>query len=161
MIENKKFKKGQIISNEGDFELWMYYIVSGKVGIYGGYNTEHRVVLSVNERCSFFGELGFLESLPRYGTSVALEDTEVEIITHDNFTEFFNAKPQRIMAIMSSLSAKVRDMYRLYMSSCNTIDEYLEAEQSGKKKSQGLMKRMHMFSYASKRINEKSKEFLN
>ena len=58
MIETKKFKKGQIISNEGDFELWMYYIVSGRVGIYGGYNTEHRVVLSVNERCSFFGELG-------------------------------------------------------------------------------------------------------
>lgn len=154
------YKKGEIISHEGAFELWMYYIKSGRVGVYSGYNTEHQVVLSVNETFSFFGELGFLESMSRFGTSVALEDTEVEIISHENFNEFFRDKPERIMSILNSLSSKARDIYKLYASSCETIDEYLEAEKSGKKKSRSLFKRMHMFSYASKRINKKSKDFL-
>lgn len=161
MVETRSFKKGQVIAENGAYELWMYYIVFGRVGVYADYNTEHQVVLSVNERCSFFGELGFLENLPRYGTSIALEDTEVEVITHENFSEYFTARPQRIMAIMTSLSSKIRDIYRLYSSSCATIDEYLEADKNGHKKSHSLMKRMHMFSYASKRINEKSKEFLD
>ena len=65
MIETKKFKKGQIISNEGDFELWMYYIVSGRVGIYGGYNTEHRVVLTK--------DAVFSESLDFWSRSLAME----------------------------------------------------------------------------------------
>ncbi len=155
MGEIKKFKKGEIISREGDFELWMYDLLYGKVAIYADYGTPHQVQLSVNEAPIFFGELGFLESMPRYGTSVALEDCTVEIINHDNLSEYFASKPQKIMAIMESLALRARNIYRQYALSCSTTEEYLEHEQNGEPIPKELKEKMEKFARAAKRIKTK------
>ncbi len=155
MGEIRKFRKGEIISREGDFELWMYDLLYGKVGIYAAYGTPHQVELSINEAPTFFGELGFLESMPRYGTSVALEDCTVEVISHDNLSEYFSRKPAKVMAIMESLSLRARNIYRLYALSCDTMEEYVERVQNGDSVPDELKDRMIRFARASKRIKTK------
>ncbi len=155
MGEIRKFKKGEIISREGDFELWMYDLLYGKVAIYADYGTDHQVELSVNNAPTFFGELGFLESMPRYGTSVALEDCVCEIINYDNLSEYFASKPSKVMAIMESLALRARNIYRLYALSCDTIEEYLETEQKGESVSEELKEKMLKFARAAKRIKTK------
>ena len=161
MGEIRKYKKGEIISKEGDFELWMYDLLYGKVGIYADYKTEHQVELSINTAPVFFGELGFFESLPRYGTSVALEDSIVEIINHDNLSDYFNNKPGKVMAILESFSMRLRNIYRLYAMSCSTLEEYLECEEKGKAITPELKERMEKFARASKRIKIKHVHFFN
>lgn len=155
MGEIRNFRKGEIISREGDFELWMYDLLYGKVGIYAAYGTPHQVQLSINEAPTFFGELGFLESMPRYGTSVALEDCQVEVINHDNLSEYFSSKPSKVMAIMESLSLRARNIYRLYALSCDTMEEYVERVQRGDAIPDELKNRMIRFARASKRIKTK------
>ena len=155
MGEIRKFRKGEIISREGDFELWMYDLLYGRVGIYAAYGTPHQVELSVNEAPTFFGELGFLESMPRYGTSVALEDCTVEVINHDNLSEYFSRKPAKVMAIMESLSMRARNIYRLYALSCDTMEEYVERVQNRESIPEELKDRMIRFARASKRIKTK------
>ncbi len=159
MGEIRKFRKGEIISREGDFELWMYDLLYGRVGIYAAYGTPHQVELSVNEAPTFFGELGFLESMPRYGTSVALEDCTVEVINHDNLSEYFSRKPAKVMAIMESLSMRARNIYRLYALSCDTMEEYVERVQNGESIPEELKDRMIRFARASKRIKTKHGHF--
>lgn len=159
MGEIRKFRKGEIISREGDFELWMYDLLYGKVGIYAAYGTPHQVELSINEAPTFFGELGFLESMPRYGTSVALEDCTVEVINHDNLSEYFSRKPAKVMAIMESLSLRARNIYRLYALSCDTMEEYVERVQNGEPIPEELKDRMIRFARASKRIKTKHGHF--
>ena len=159
MGEIKKFKKGDIISREGDFELWMYDLLYGKVAVYADYGTNHQVQLSINEAPTFFGELGFLESMPRYGTSVALEDCTVEVINYDNLSEYFQSKPAKVMAIMESLALRARNIYRLYALSCATTEEYLECEQRGEPISEELKEKMEKFARAAKRIKTKHGRF--
>lgn len=159
MGEIRKFRKGEIISREGDFELWMYDLLYGSVGIYAAYGTPHQVELSINEAPAFFGELGFLESMPRYGTSVALEDCTVEVINHDNLSEYFSRKPAKVMAIMESLSMRARNIYRLYALSCDTMEEYVERVQNGDPIPEELKDRMIRFARASKRIKTKHGHF--
>ncbi len=161
MGEIRKFRKGEIISREGDFELWMYDLLYGRVGIYADYGTDHQIELSVNEAPTFFGELGFLESMPRYGTSVALEDSEVEIINHDNLSEYFFHKPQKVMAIMESLSLRARNIYKLYAEACSTTEEYLELEQRGEPVTSSLKTRMEKFARAARRIKTKHGRFFS
>lgn len=161
MGEIKEYKKGEIISREGDFELWMYDLLYGKVGIYADYGTPNQVELSVNSAPIFFGELGFLESMPRYGTSVALEDSVVEIINHDNLSQYFQNKPAKVMAIMESLALRMRNIYKLYALSCETLEEYLEVEQRGEAVTPELKERMERFAIASKRIKTKHGRFFH
>lgn len=159
MEEIKKFKKGEIISREGDFELWMYDLIEGKVGLYAEYGTPHEVRLSINEAPVFFGELGFLESMPRYGTSVALEDCTVKIINYDNLSQYFASRPEKVMAIMQSLATRTRNIYKLYALSCSATEEYLELEQKGEPIPQTLKEKMETFARAARRIKTKHGRF--
>ncbi len=156
MDEVKKFKKGQIISKEGAFELWMYDLIYGSVGIYADYGTPNQVELSINNAPCFFGEVGFIESMPRYGTSVALEDCTVRIINHDNLSEYFDKKPAKVVSIMESLAGRLRNIYKLYALSCHTFEEFVEAEEAGDSISEDLKNRMLRFAASAKRIRAKS-----
>lgn len=152
MDEVKKFKKGQIISREGDFELWMYDLIYGSVGIYADYGTPNQVELSVNEAPSFFGEVGFIESMPRYGTSVALEDCTVRIINHDNLSEYFDKKPAKVVSIMESLATRLRNVYKVFAIACRTFEDFVEAEQAGEPISDELKERMVKFAKGAKKL---------
>ena len=87
MIEGKekKFKKGQIILKEKSFELAIYDVMLGRVGVYINYGTpEEKLVVEI-EAGDFLNVISFLETRPRNTTAVALEPTVVKIINHDNF----------------------------------------------------------------------------
>lgn len=152
MEEVKKYKKGQIISKEGDFELWMYDLLLGRVGIYANYGTPDQVELSINDAPSFFGEVGFIESMPRYGTSVALEDCMVRIINHDNLAEYFDKRPAKVVSIMESLATRLRNIYKLFASACNTFEEFVETEEAGELVSAELKEKMIKFAAGAKKI---------
>ncbi len=152
MDEVKKFKKGQIISREGDFELWMYDLIYGSVGIYADYGTPNQVELSVNSAPAFFGEVGFIESMPRYGTSVALEDCTVRIINHDNLSEYFDKRPAKVVSIMESLATRLRNVYKVFALACRTFEEFVETEQAGEPVSEDLKGRMVKFAKGAKKL---------
>ncbi len=156
MDEVKKYKKGQIISKEGDFELWMYDLILGRVGIYANYGTPDQVELSINDAPSFFGEVGFIESMPRYGTSVALEDCTVRIINHDNLSEYFDKRPAKVVSIMESLATRLRNIYKLFTSACNTFEEFVETEEAGEPISIELKERMIKFAAGAKKIRARN-----
>ena len=48
-MEILKFRKGDIIFEEGDLEDWMYEIRKGMVGIYAGYGTPEEKELTALE----------------------------------------------------------------------------------------------------------------
>ena len=71
----KRFKKGQIILKEKSFELAVYDVMLGRVGVYMNYGTpEERLVVEI-EAGDFLNVISFLETRPRNTTAVALETT--------------------------------------------------------------------------------------
>lgn len=151
-LQSKTFKKGEVIFKEGQFEMLMYDIRYGKVGIYSDYEGPDQKLLTELEGEDYFGEMGLLDSRPRSATAVALEKTEVSVIDAKNFDSYFETRPAKVMSIMQHMSSRLRDLSRDYMEACHTIAEYLEAEEAGEKKSAGLIDRMKKFVNVSKKF---------
>ncbi len=118
----KTFRKKEIIFKKGDFELFMYAIESGEVGIYADYGTENERLLTTLYTGDTFGEMGLIESKPRSATAVALEKTKVTVIDIEGFGEYFKDKPAKIVQILQKMSARIRELTEAYMQAVKSGD---------------------------------------
>ncbi len=133
MSEKKIFKKDEVIFEENSWELSMYDIVSGKVGIYANYGKDNQTLLTELEAGRFFGEMAVIDGMPRSATAVALEDTETEYICSKDFDEYLNTNPEKVIDILQNLSKRLRELSAEYIESCETVTEYVKDEKSKKK----------------------------
>lgn len=133
----KEFEKGQVIFSEGDFEMSMYDLLQGSVGIYAYYGKPEEKLLTElkAEDGATFGEMGLLESMPRSATAVALENVQVQVITGETFGEYFRDNPAAVMVIMQNMSQRIRALTQDYLDACRAVSEAVESETSGKEKS--------------------------
>ena len=122
-MEILKFRKGDIIFEEGDLEDWMYEIRKGMVGIYAGYGTPEEKELTALEEGSFLGELGLITGSERSAAAAALENTELLKITDEELAEYFVANPGKIIRVMKQMAARLQDLTDDYMEACRTISE--------------------------------------
>lgn len=124
----KKFKKGQILYKSGTFELTMYNIMYGQVGIYTDYGTpKERKIIEMHEG-DFLNVISFLEARPRNTTAVALAPTIVHEISFDNFGAYFEKQPAKIMSLLQHMSARMRALQAAYLSVCQKLDAYADTE---------------------------------
>ncbi len=131
MAEKKFFTKGSVIFKEGAWEIAMYDIISGKVGIYANYGEANETLLTELTAGRYFGEMAVVDALPRSATAVALEDTETSVIKGGEFDEYLTENTHKVIDIFQSLCTRLRELSKDYIDTCATITEYVEAE--GKK----------------------------
>jgi len=130
MSEIKQYRKGSVIFKEGTFELSMFCVISGKVGIFADYKTRDEKVLAELGKGRIFGEMGLIEAKPRSATAIALEDTECEFIDPDNIESFFEDKPEMAVETLKGMSKRIRELSDDYEKICDTLGVYVEAEKS-------------------------------
>ena len=144
------FSAGDVIFREGDFQLTMYDILSGSVGIYLDYDSEQKKQLTVLRANQLLGEMGLIESCPRSATAVALEDgTTLREIDEAEFLDFFRNEPERLLQILRQLSARIRENTEQYHEVCRALSAKLEAERAGKEKSEALEQQLTEISKAA------------
>ena len=84
ILNRRMFKRDEVIFREGDEATYAFIIRSGSVGIFK--NTpdgpQRLTNLVANQ---VFGELALMENTPRSASAIALEPTEVLVITPDQF----------------------------------------------------------------------------
>lgn len=145
-LEIRKYKKDEIIFEEGTREACMYAVYSGTVGIYSNYGTSEEKLLTRLYSEEFFGEMGLIEEMPRSATAVALEkNTEVQVITADTFENYFKERPAKVFVIMQHMSQRLRKLTNDYMSACRTVSRAMEAEKDNGEKSGELKDDMKKF----------------
>ena len=138
-MKQQTFGCDDVIFREGEFALSMYEIKSGSVGIYAAYGSDDVCLLATLGSGEFFGEMGLAECYPRSATAVALEDgTTVDEIDADEFSTYFEDKPETVLAIMRALSARLRETNARYLEACQAVHDAIDAERAGKKKSTSL-----------------------
>ena len=117
------FNKGDVIFRQGDAANSMFDILSGSVGVYMGYGTEHETQVTVLNAGDFLGEMGLIECYPRSATAVAMEDgTALQEIGEKEFSEYFNSRPVRLLTIMQQLSQRLRDRTDDYEGACRVLE---------------------------------------
>ena len=140
MNQIKTFEKNEVIFKEGAYGQCMYEIRTGSVNIYVDFGTENETLLTSLEAGRFFGEIGIAEARPRTATAIAAEEnTSLSEITSDNFGEYFQNEPQKLLAIMQHMSERLRALTQEYLEARETIAEAIDAAKNGKKQS-GILK---------------------
>lgn len=96
------YQKGETIIREGEKDKTIYFLVSGKVGIYKG----KKLVSTIDKPNSPIGEISAILETPRTATCIALEESEL-VAYKGGIDEIISKYPKTTKAIIKSLAERV------------------------------------------------------
>ncbi|MBC8282593.1 MAG: cyclic nucleotide-binding domain-containing protein [Nitrospinae bacterium] len=109
-MKRKNYKKYDFIFNEGTFGDSAYMIDSGKVGIISETDQNgKRKVVAILKKNDIFGEMGLIDNEVRTATAIALEDTQVSVISKKTFDYLLKHDPFALRPLLEVLSHRLRN----------------------------------------------------
>jgi len=109
-IQQKRiiYKKGEVITKEGDLTFDWYVLYSGKVGVFRG----DKLITDFHEKGMIFGEMSGILARPRTATMKALEDSDIMVV-ESSIDEVIRNHPEIAYKILINLAERL----------ANTTDE--------------------------------------
>ena len=117
MGDTMNFKRGATIIHEGTTGSYAYLILSGSVEVSKKVG-EEKLVLSRLVKGNIFGEMSLVDDKPRSATIVALEDTEVRLITRDRFESMLEQNPRAVIPLLKQVFQRVRYLNQMVPAFC-------------------------------------------
>ncbi len=109
----RKASAGEVLWQEGDAGDFMVFIISGQLE--AKKQTEFPgkdVVVGVFSAGSIVGELGFVDHDPRAVTVLALEDSELLLLSRENFERLLAEHPEQGVALLKGMLLAVSTRLR-------------------------------------------------
>ena len=103
------YGKNACIINEGDLSDCAYFIHSGKVKIFLSDHLGKEIVLSELATGDYFGEMALIDRSKRSATVMAMENTELTVISRQSFIECLRLNPHISEQIMLGLVNNLRE----------------------------------------------------
>ena len=117
MADTMNFKKGATIIHEGTTGSYAYLILSGSVEVSKKVG-EEKLILSRLVKGNIFGEMSLVDDKPRSASIVALEDTEVRVITRDRFESMLEQNPRAVIPLLKQVFQRVRYLNQMVTAFC-------------------------------------------
>lgn len=108
IARERKFDRNQVIFYEGDLGGSLYIIVSGTVKIVMMSDDGREHILGLLHEGDFFGEISLIDGEPRSATAIALEKSNVVMISRDDFVRLLRENPEMSLKIMIILCERLR-----------------------------------------------------
>jgi CRP-like cAMP-binding protein len=107
-LKQVEFAKDSIIVSQDDPGDSMFIIQKGrvKVGFYG--DTGREVILSILRAGDFFGEMSLLDGQPRSANVIAIEKSEMLVLSREDFVLHLNEQPGTALNILAEMSLRLR-----------------------------------------------------
>jgi len=107
----QRYRKSQVIFEEGSIGSEMYLIHSGKVLLSVRHDENRHSPLVVLNPGDFFGEMALVDDSPRSATASAVEDnTELIVVDRARFLFMVRQQPEFALSLMHTLCQRLRDM---------------------------------------------------
>ena len=107
----QRYRKSEIIFEEGSTGSEMYLIHSGRVLLSVRQNETQQTPLVVLNPGDFFGEMALVDDSPRSATASAIEeDTELIVMDRAKFMFMVRQQPEFALSLMHTLCQRLRDM---------------------------------------------------
>jgi CRP-like cAMP-binding protein len=107
----RKYKKSEIIFEEGSIGSEMFIVYSGKVKICKQ-NAGREEIFDTVGPGQFFGEMALVDNSPRSASAVSAADgTKVIPLNHDKFLYLISNQPVFALTIMSELCRRIRVLH--------------------------------------------------
>ena len=95
--------KGVILFREGEPGQEMYLVLRGMLKVFSGNR-----VIAIIKPGEYFGEMAIIENQPRSASVAVLEDSLLLQVPYAVFQEYFSRQPKSLVAMMRTLSQRVR-----------------------------------------------------
>lgn len=105
----KTFKKKQLIYEEGDTPVFIYYVIKGKVRTFLYYQDGRELSTGIHIDDLFFGYESVLLNEKYTDNAGALEDSEIALIPKDKFFELLYKKPAIATKLIKLLSGNIKE----------------------------------------------------
>lgn len=102
-----KYKKKQIVYNEGNHPLRLYYVMKGKVKTYKTNDDGKELVIGLYNEGDFLGYVSLLEGGNYKETAEALEESEIAIIPKDEFENLLHNNREVMQKFIQMLAKNV------------------------------------------------------
>ena len=120
-MKKQNYKKYDFIFNEGTYGDSAYMIDFGKVGILSQTNQNHKSkLIATLKKDDIFGEMGLIDNKVRTATAIALEETQVSVISKKTFDYLLKHDPLALRPLLKVLSHRLRN-------TTNLLQEYHRA----------------------------------
>jgi CRP-like cAMP-binding protein len=129
MSNHAVFQPGQVIFREGESSQEAYRILRGRVEISIVADGKPVILAQLGEG-DIFGEMAMVDERPRSASAQALEVTECEVLTPENFNELVLSRPEVLIPYMASFFERLRtanDRLRLEMRLRSKAEQALAA----------------------------------
>jgi CRP/FNR family cyclic AMP-dependent transcriptional regulator len=110
LVAHRTFPRGTVIIRENDTDAALYIILKGQVSVVKkGLEGQPDIKLATLEEGDFFGEMALLDGAPRSASVTALTPTECLLLTRWVFYTTLRSDPEIAVAMLPTLSKRVRD----------------------------------------------------
>jgi membrane protein len=100
----KTYNAGDVVFKEGEAGDCMFYILSGSVNI-----IKNEQVIRVMKQGEYFGEMSMLLNSPRTAAVIVREpDTQLVVISHDNFETILREEPQIALSLLKEMGERLK-----------------------------------------------------
>jgi CRP-like cAMP-binding protein len=108
MYIDMQLLRGQVLINEGDASDCLYFLKSGELAIYKfDKKTARNNLIGYVEPDEIFGEMSFLNNLPRSASVKANTDCEIAIINRGDFNKIFATQDPLMQTLVKTLSERL------------------------------------------------------
>jgi CRP/FNR family transcriptional regulator, cyclic AMP receptor protein len=107
MLHERRYRKDEIVFNEGEPGAGMYIVITGEVEIMRKTRDGAGLSLAVIRERSFFGELALLDEIPRSASAVAIADSVLFGFSKPSLESLCSRNPRLGIKILSNLSRLV------------------------------------------------------
>ncbi|CAD7286458.1 Crp/Fnr family transcriptional regulator [Campylobacter suis] len=108
IVVTKSYKKGEFLFLEGEEPKWLIYLLSGSVKLYKTTPNGKEIFLHQLPPMNFVAEVVNFENIAYPASAVFVISGEVVKINYEKFYSKFMADPEICMAIIRSMSEKLR-----------------------------------------------------
>lgn len=107
-MQTRRYSKSAILVRENDPGDALFIVLRGNVAVTRTTSEGKENILSILKEGDFFGEMAVLDSSPRSATIKALQETEVAILSRDDFLDLLRSNPHMSLLLVLGLSARLR-----------------------------------------------------
>ena len=114
----KSLKQGQTLFWKGDEGTALYIVKKGTIKIVLPSTEGDEIIVTMFSEGDFFGEMALLDGEPRSADAVAIEPSEVFILSRNNFLSFLQSNVNAIKSTLSLLSKRLRRTDDMLENTC-------------------------------------------
>lgn len=112
-IKRKRIAKNEVVLFEEETTKYMYIVYAGKVRVVKINMDGREQIITIHKKKEYFGEMALLDGKTSPATVIAMENSEVGLLSRDDFERFIENNDTMRRNIITALCSQLREAWMM------------------------------------------------